>query len=206
MLPLSAIISLFDKYLILVFIEDDNLKTFQEFLNERSFKGVNLKKVTKEELRDAILAGEDISLLDYSEVTDMSNMFKGCRSLISIPEIDTSKVTDMSYMFGGCSSFKTITEIDTSKVTKMNSMFYGCHSLTSIPEMDTSEVTDMSYMFNKCSSLTSIPEMDTSKVTDMNWMFSGCGNLETLKNPMNFIKYDFKYLPKILEKYPELRK
>ena len=32
----------------------------------------------------------------------MGSMFKGCTSLISIPEMNTSNVTDMSSMFKGC--------------------------------------------------------------------------------------------------------
>ena len=42
-----------------------------------------------------------------SNVTDMSYMFNGCSSLISLPDIskwDTKNVTNMSEMFYGCSS------------------------------------------------------------------------------------------------------
>ncbi len=107
------------------------MKTFKEFLNERSAPVIKvvLPKVTKEQLRDMILNGEDIDAVDYSNVTDMSFMFIGCSSLEKIPHLDTSKVTNMRYMFDGCSS------------------------LEEIPHMDTSKVTDMSYMFNECSSL-----------------------------------------------------
>ena len=45
--------------------------------------------------------------LQFNNIKDMSNMFDGCSSLISLPNIskwNTSKVIDMSYMFGGCSS------------------------------------------------------------------------------------------------------
>jgi surface protein len=151
-------------------------------LNEKLAKGETSKKVNKAELRDAILAGEDISSLDYSEVRDMSNMFIDCRKLKTIPDIDTSKVTDMSHMFQNCSSLRTI------------------------PELDTSNVADMDYMFSGCSELVSIPDLNTSKVRDMKGTFNDCDNLETFKNPENFIKYDFKNLPKILKKYPKLMK
>ena len=88
-------------------------------------------------------------------------MFNGCTSLTTIPEMDTSYVNDMYYMFYGCHSLASIPPMNTSKVTSMNCMFNGCTSLTTIPEMDTSYVNDMYYMFSNCTSLTSIPSMDT---------------------------------------------
>lgn len=46
--------------------------------------------------------------IDTSGVTDMSNKFRGCSSLVSIPQLDTSKVTNMSNMFSSCSSLTHI--------------------------------------------------------------------------------------------------
>ena len=114
---------------------------------------------------------------DTSNVTDMSDMFKECSSLTTIPLLNTSKVITMYSMFEGCSTLTTIPQIDTSKVTNMYDMFEGCSSLTSISLLDTSKVTDMNYMFKGCSSLTSIPALDTSNVTRMSYMFSGCSSL-----------------------------
>ena len=117
---------------------------------------------------------------DTSNVTDMTDMFIECTSLISIPKIDTSKVTNMKYMFKECSSLTTIPHIDTSKVTNMYGMFYNCRSLTTIPLLYTSNVTDMYIMFGSCSSLTSIPQIDTSKLTSMYGMFDNCSSLTSI--------------------------
>ena len=38
----------------------------------------------------------------------MSNMFSYCCSLVSIPQFNTSSVTDMSYMFNGCYSLVSV--------------------------------------------------------------------------------------------------
>ena len=65
-----------------------------------------MKKVTKEQLRDMILRGEDISNVDYSHITDMSWMFYGCKNLKEIPHLDTSKVMDMSEMFYRCTNLE----------------------------------------------------------------------------------------------------
>ena len=117
---------------------------------------------------------------DTSNVTDMSNMFNGCRSLISIPKIDTSKVTSMIGAFTVCSSLTTIPHIDTTKVTNMYRMFNGCRSLTTIPLLNTSNVTDMGYMFNGCTWFTSIPQIDTTNVTNMEYIFSKCTSLTSI--------------------------
>jgi surface protein len=118
--------------------------------------------------------------IDTSSVTDMSNMFSDCYSLVAIPLLDTSSVTNMSYMFSGCNSLTTIPLLDTSSVTNMSYMFISCYSLVAIPLLYTSSVTDMNGMFSDCYSLVAIPLLDTSSVTDMNGMFSACVSLTTI--------------------------
>ena len=117
---------------------------------------------------------------DFSNVTDMSNMFYECDNITTIPLIDTSNAITMLSMFAYCDNITTIPSINTSNVTEMRNMFYECRKLTSIPLIDTSKVTDMRNMFYDCLSLTSIPQLDTSKVTDMWWMFNNCSNLTTI--------------------------
>lgn len=117
---------------------------------------------------------------DFSNVTDMSNMFYECDNITTIPLIDTSNAITMLSMFAYCGNITTIPSINTSNVTEMRNMFYDCRKLTSIPLIDTSKVTDMRNMFYDCLSLTSIPQLDTSKVTDMWWMFNNCSNLTTI--------------------------
>jgi surface protein len=78
----------------------------------------------------------DLSKLDTSNVTDMSETFIGCSSLTSldVSSFDTSKVTDMGELFSGCSSLTSLdlSSFDTSKVTSMSWMFDGCTSLNKI--------------------------------------------------------------------------
>lgn len=107
-------------------------------------------------------------------------MFNGCTSLTTIPEMDTSYVNDMYYMFDYCSSLTVIPPIDTSNVNTMVNMFADCDSLSEIPVMDTSNVTEMYGMFINCSSLSSVPEMNVSRATNMDGMFTGCWSLTDL--------------------------
>ncbi len=130
----------------------------------------------------------DLSALDTSKVTNMSDMFRWCSSLTSldVSKFDTSQVTVMSYMFDYCESLTSldVSNFDTSKVTNMSRMFEECSSLTSldVSNFDTSKVTDMSWMFYECSRLTSldVSKFDTSKVTDMSHMFYYCKGLTSL--------------------------
>ena len=136
---------------------------------------------------------EGISNLNTSNVTNISKMFYGCKSLTSLDlsNFNTSKVTDMSDMLSLCRSLASIDvrNFDTSKVTDMNGMFLDCESLTSLDlrNFKTSNVTDMSFMFFNCKSLTNldVSNFDTSKVKDMKWMFCDCICLTEL-NVSNF--------------------
>ena len=130
----------------------------------------------------------DLSYVDTSKVTDMSEMFLCCQSLetLDISSFNTSKVTNMSGMFLCCQSLETldISSFNTSKVTDMREMFGGCSELKSldVSRFDTSKVTDMVGMFWYCKSLKTldISSFNTSNVTDMSRMFHGCNNLLSL--------------------------
>ena len=130
----------------------------------------------------------DLSSLDTSEVTNMSEMFQSCSRLTSldVSKFDTSKVTYMDMMFYGCSSLTSldVSKFDTSNVTNMYEMFSSCSSLTSldVSKFDTSNVTNMYEMFYDCGSLTSLDlsNFDTSEVTNMSYMFYSCSSLTSL--------------------------
>ena len=134
------------------------------------------------------LASLDLSGLDTSGVTNMSNMFSYCWSLTSLDlsPLDTSNVTNMRGMFSECSSLASLdlSPLDTSNVTDMSYMLSGCSKLTSLDlsPLDTSKVTNMSYMLYYCPSLTSLDlsPLDTSNVTSMRGIFAHCSKLASL--------------------------
>ena len=121
-----------------------------------------------------------VPLFDTSNVTNMYSMFQDCSSLTSVPLFDTPKVWNMSQMFYNCSSLTSVPLFDTSNVYYMYSMFQDCSSLTSVPLFNTSNVINMIDMFYNCSSLTSVPLFDTSKVTNMSQMFYNCSSLTSV--------------------------
>ena len=131
------------------------------------------------------LISVDMSGLDTSNVTDMSNMFYWCSNLksVNMSGLDTSNVTDMSDMFSWCDSLTSVNlcGLDTSNVKDMSYMFASCDNLVKVDmsTLDTSKVEDMSNMFSGCDNLTSVDlsSLDTSSVKDMSNMFSGCDSL-----------------------------
>ena len=131
---------------------------------------------------------DGLTLLDTSNVTNMTQMFYGCSKLTSLDVggFNTAKVTNMSQMFDMCEKLTSldVSGFDTSKVTNMWRMFNGCSSLTSldVSGWKTSSVTKIRQLFSGCSSLTSVDVggFDTAKVTDMGNMFNGCISLTSL--------------------------
>ncbi|PID82438.1 MAG: hypothetical protein CSB16_01685 [Clostridiales bacterium] len=110
------------------------------------------EEVTKITFEREITAGNSLE--------ELFAFYSSLESIVNFDEIDTSNVTDMSRMFIGCRSlnYVNLSNFDTSNVTDMRSMFYDCESLTSldVSSFDTSNVTDMGSMFEECESLESL--------------------------------------------------
>ena len=76
----------------------------------------------------------DLSDIDVSNITDMSNLFEKVLLRyrkpikLDLSSWDTSNVTDMQCMFYECMSLKELdlSGWDISNVTNMDQMFYGC--------------------------------------------------------------------------------
>lgn len=120
-----------------------------------------------------------VPMFDLSSVTIMDGMFSGCSSLVSVPLLDTSNVKYMHSMFNECSSLVSVPLFNTSNVESMGFMFYRCSSLSSIPLFDTSKVLDMDFTFYECTSLTSIPLLDTGRIMEMSLTFYNCYNIQS---------------------------
>ena len=159
--------------MILIYIIDKNVDEIQLFSNNFVWKNkyncyllvdgkqkelcvyLHIDDMQKEKNKLEIMLVEEIP------ITDMSDMFSNCKSLISLPDVS---------------------EWNTSNVTNMNHMFSNCSSLISLPDIskwNTSNVNDMSLMFSNCKSLISLPDIskwNTSNVTEMDIdsMFFGC--------------------------------
>ena len=136
----------------------------------------------------------DLSNMDTSGMTNMSNMFSGNTYLTNITfgnNFNTSNVTNMSGMFSKSSSLTTLnlSMFDTSNVRNMGSMFLNCTKLESLDlsMFDTSNVMDMGGMFLNCTKLESLDlsSFDTSSITNFGKIFYHCTSLKSL-NVSNF--------------------
>lgn len=123
---------------------------------------------------------ESVPLFDTSKATTFLNMFYGCESLKSIPAFNTAKLTNSFGMVRECVSLTSFKGIDTSKVTNMNGMFYGCALLEEV-EVDTSSVSAGNYVFYRCESLRSVKTLDFSNITSLSGQFYQCFNLESVE-------------------------
>ena len=173
---------------------------FQEIDNQKVIlNGTSTSSLFSQHMGHKYFTVLDMSGLDTSRVTDMSETFLDCSSVTTLilTGLDTSNVTDMSRMFERCNSVQTldVSSFDTSMVTNMSCMFaikdfnYFHNSLKhlDLSNFDTSQVTDMSGMFQGADDLIALDlsSFDTSKVTDMSEMFQSCYALTDL-NISNF--------------------
>ena len=131
----------------------------------------------------------DLSNMDTSGMTNMSNMFSDNTSLTNITfgdNFNTANVINMSGMFKNCTILKTIdlSSFDTSNATIMASMFMNCQGLQNLDlkSFNTGNVTSMLNMFYNCSSLISLDlsSFNTSNVERMEAMFYNCSSLTSL--------------------------
>ena len=119
----------------------------------------------------------DLSGLDTSNVTTMSNMFYSLGSLqtLNLTTFDVSKVTNFSYMFASCGLLNNLDlsnwVFTTTSNINMDSMFNWCTSLTNISLPDNfinAKVTNISRIFTSaaiCLDNIDTSDWDVSKVT-----------------------------------------
>ena len=132
------------------------------------------------------LVWADLGGLDTSAVTDMSQLFVGCRSLRSIDLscLDTSNVTSLHGLALGCVSLESANLVgcDTHSVTDMGQMFMNCVKLRSVYAwgLDTSHVTTAAEAFISCEALEEVSGMeawDMSRLEDGTRMFLQCKSM-----------------------------
>ena len=115
-----------------------------------------------------------------------SEMFSGCSSLTTAPELPATTLADYCYegIFENCSSLTKAPELPATKLADYcyQYMFYGCSSLTKAPELPAPPSSLYCYrgMFKDCTSLTKAPELPYASLLATgcyNSMFWGCTSL-----------------------------
>ena len=138
-------------------IEDINLLDFDtnNIINMKyMFYGCNIKEI-------------DLLSFNTKNVKIMNNMFENCKNLkyLELDFLDINNVTDISEMFKGCSSLISLPDIsnwNTENINKMSGLFEGCSSLKSLPDIskwNMNNINHINAMFKECSSLKSLPDI-----------------------------------------------
>ena len=155
-----------------------------------SFDGIDISNVTS--MKNMFYGCTELELVNvhlkyFKEVTDMSGMFSGSGLLeFTFLGVGVPKVTNMSNMFAGCRQLEGIyfCEVNLKSVTDVSNMFVGCSSLKSVDmsKLNLSNVTDMKNMFTSCTSLedANFSEMDISKSTSLYCFVAGCDKLKNV--------------------------
>lgn len=139
--------------------------------------------------------GADRNILTFNTegVTSMSSMFKDCKvKHLDLSSLKTHNVTDFSDMFYNCDSLidLNVDGFDTSQAEDLCGMFHGCHKLTqlNVKYFNVNSVLNMSYLFSGCRSLKVIDleGWDFSQVKNANEMFGYCEKLEKIIANFNF--------------------
>jgi surface protein len=116
---------------------------------------------------------------DMAGTTTMSEAFRDCSSLTTVPNMDTwdmSAVTDMSLMFMGATAFnQPIGSWNTSSARLMQWMFYNATAFNqAIGGWNTALVQTTALMFRNASAFNQpIGAWNTASITDMSSMFNG---------------------------------
>lgn len=150
---------------------------FKDTLNMILSEGKD-KKLTKDDIRDMVENGEDITKLDVSHIKDFSEMFMDISDFNQdISKWNTKNAVDMSYMFSGCEKFnQNLSKWNVKNVTNMTNMFFECTNFNqNLSKWNVKKVLDMSNMFEGCQSLRqNFNDWDVDSIEDAGRIFANC--------------------------------
>jgi len=154
------------------------------------------------------LIPKELERFEYSgsnRITDFSNVFNNCNSLVEVvslyttsgsifsgtfsscpnlrklPPLDFTNATNATSTFNNCLNLRTITLLNSQKVTTWTSTFNACNNLQSIAATFSSASTNYSSTFTSCYSLPTLPHINTSNNTTFSSTFQNCCNLKQVK-------------------------
>ena len=116
-------------------------------------------------------------------------MFRGCSSLTTAPELPATTLVDNCYreMFYSCTALITAPELPATTLANRcyGDMFNTCTSLTTAPELPATTLVDNCYynMFRGCTALTTAPELPATTLVKScyYYMFRNCPSLTYIK-------------------------
>ncbi len=133
-------------------------------------------------------------MIDFSENTDLSEMFYKCGKLecIDFGEASFLNLEKAEGMFEQCVNLKTIKGLDFNcpKLTNLYCAFASCKKLKelSFPKANLKSLETTKEMFQNCYSLQKVEILNTiiDKITDMERMFYDCKKLKEVNIKFNY--------------------
>ncbi len=158
----------------------------------------SLAPLTREQLIAMLENGEDVTQVNTSQITDMSDLFSNAPAEFNqdISNWDVSNVTNMSHMFENATSFnQNISNWNVSNVTEMEGMFFIAISFNQdLSNWNVSNVTEMGGMFFNATSFNqSLSNWDVSNVNNMQYMFYGATSFNQDLSNWNVSNVNFMY-------------
>ena len=116
---------------------------------------------------------KDKTSFPFSSISFLNGFFKNCTGLTSaenlILPVTTLTSNCYSDMFSGCTSLTTAPELPATTLANScySGMFRGCTNLTTAPALPATTLSNYCYrnMFEKCTSLVSAPELPATTLT-----------------------------------------
>jgi len=178
---------IYDKYLEVILIQKS-----KNFIKNISCMFNGCKSSLIEFSKD-----DNFELLNLSEVTDISYIFKDCTNLEKIVLsflYSMNKIKNIDSLFYNCKNLVQISKIEslhTKYITNMDSVFNNCLKLKSLKKFNfqAKGVESFNNLFHNCSLLKTLPEIsgwDMRNAKTLKGMFSGCRNLESLPDISNW--------------------
>ena len=133
-----------------------------------------------------------------SKVKNINDLFYGCSSLKSLPDIskwNTQNIENTEGLFYECNNLMILPDIskwNISNVKKINHLFYGCSTLKSLPDiskLNTKNIINLNLLFYECSSLLFLPDIskwNLNNVTKMVGTFYKCISLKSFPDISNW--------------------
>ena len=167
----------------------NNTQYATSYSNYNSFSGSTASFEAEGNIMSLIYGDDFTNKLTISSTYAFFGLFRDCAKLVSAENLilpATTLADDCYYnMFYGCTSLTTAPELPATTLATecYQYMFYGCTSLTTAPELPATTLADDCYyrMFYNCTSLTTAPKLPATTLAERCYsnMFYGCSSLTT---------------------------
>lgn len=129
------------------------------------------------------LFGTVPSVFDFSNVEDLSNMFRECYGISSIPTtLNFSKIKNGESAFSGNSMLNiSLGDLLLTNATNLNNFFYYS-AIKSINSIAAPNVTTANLLFSNCDKLQSVGDLELLSVESSKQFFNCCVKLQSVGN------------------------